>query len=95
MNWGILLDAHHHIEIGRDCMLASQVIICDKRPYCEGAIHIENNVWIAHAAIIEPGVRIGTNSVVGAKAVISQDVPPNSLAIGNPARCIPLRLLTR
>jgi len=52
------------------------------------AIVIERNVWIAAGAIVIGGVTIGENSVVGAGAVVTKDVPPNSLVGGNPARII-------
>lgn len=40
------------------------------------------------AATILPGVRIGENSIVGANAVVTKDVPPNSIVGGNPAKLI-------
>ena len=51
-------------------------------------IVIEANVWIAAGAIVIGGVTIGQNSVVAAGSVVTQDVPPNSLVGGNPARVI-------
>uniref|UniRef100_UPI0037516D38 acyltransferase n=1 Tax=uncultured Helicobacter sp. TaxID=175537 RepID=UPI0037516D38 len=51
-------------------------------------IHIEKRVWIGVAATILPSVRIGENSIVGANALVSKDVPPNSVVGGNPARII-------
>jgi acetyltransferase-like isoleucine patch superfamily enzyme len=51
-------------------------------------IVIERNVWIAAGATIIGGVTIGENSVVAAGSVVTRDVPPNSLAGGNPARVI-------
>ena len=51
-------------------------------------IIIEDNVWIASGAIILPGVKIGKNSVIGAGAVVTKDVPHNSLAVGVPAKVI-------
>lgn len=52
------------------------------------AIIIENGCWICSGAIICGGVRIGENSVVAAGAVVTKDVPPNSLVGGVPARVI-------
>jgi maltose O-acetyltransferase len=52
------------------------------------SIVIEDNVWIGGGAILLPGVRIGRNAVVGAGAVVSRDVPANTVVAGNPARVI-------
>jgi acetyltransferase-like isoleucine patch superfamily enzyme len=51
-------------------------------------IHIERNVWIGFDACILPGVRIGEGSIVGARSVVTQDVPPFTIVAGNPARII-------
>jgi len=51
-------------------------------------IFIEDNVWIGGSAILLPGVRIGKNSVIGAGAVVTHDVPENTVVAGNPARPI-------
>ena len=51
-------------------------------------ITIEDNVWIGGGAILLPGVRIGRNAVVGAGAVVSHNVPTNTIVAGNPARVI-------
>jgi maltose O-acetyltransferase len=49
---------------------------------------IEDNVWIGGGAILLPGVRVGRNSVVGAGAVVTRDVPVDMVVAGNPARVI-------
>ncbi|NTX32447.1 sugar O-acetyltransferase [Burkholderia pyrrocinia] len=51
-------------------------------------IAIERNVWIGAGATIIGGVTVGENSVVAAGAVVTKDVPPNTLVGGNPATVI-------
>ena len=51
-------------------------------------ISIGNNVWIGAAATILPGVTIGDNAVIAAGAVVSRDVPADTLAAGVPARVL-------
>lgn len=51
-------------------------------------IVIERNVWIAAGATVIGGVTIGENSVVAAGAVVTRDVPPDTLVAGNPARVV-------
>ncbi len=49
---------------------------------------IEDNVWIGEMANILPGVKIGKGSVIGASTVITKNIPPYSIAVGNPAKII-------
>jgi maltose O-acetyltransferase len=51
-------------------------------------IEIGSDVWIGGAAIVCPGVRIGSRSVVGAGSVVTRDVPDGVFAAGNPCRVI-------
>lgn len=51
-----------------------------------GPIVIEDNCIIGHRAVIFPNVRIGRNSVIAAGSVVINDVPPNSVVMGVPAR---------
>lgn len=51
-------------------------------------IRIGRNVWIGFDACVLPGVNIGEGAVVGARSVVVEDVPPYSVAVGNPARVI-------
>jgi acetyltransferase-like isoleucine patch superfamily enzyme len=51
-------------------------------------IHICRNVWIGFDACVLPGVTIGEGSVVGARSVVVEDVPPYTVVAGNPARVV-------
>lgn len=51
-------------------------------------ITIGDNVWLGGGVVVCPGVTIGANTVVGAGAVVTKDLPPNVVAVGNPARVI-------
>ena len=52
------------------------------------AVTIGSDVWVGGGAIICPGVRIGSRSVIGAGSVVTRDVPDGVLAAGNPCRVI-------
>jgi acetyltransferase-like isoleucine patch superfamily enzyme len=56
--------------------------------YSVKEIVVEDGVWIGAGAIVTAGVHIGRNAVVGAGSVVTKDVPPYSVAIGNPARVV-------
>lgn len=51
-------------------------------------ITIESNCWIASNVVVTGGVTIGEGSVIGAGSVVTKDIPPHSLAVGNPCRVI-------
>jgi maltose O-acetyltransferase len=51
-------------------------------------IVIGDNVWLGGGVIVLPGVTIGENTVVGAGAVVTRDLPANVVAVGNPARVV-------
>lgn len=51
-------------------------------------ITIGDNVWLGGGVIVCPGVTIGRDTVVGAGAVVTKDLPPRVLAVGNPARVV-------
>jgi len=51
-------------------------------------IRVEGNVWVGFDACVLPGVTIGQGAVIGARSVVVEDVPPFSVAAGNPARII-------
>lgn len=85
------------LDIADDVMIGPNVSIitaghaldpAQRRVTIGNPIVIERNVWIAAGATIIGGVTVGENSVVAAGAVVTRNVPPNSLVGGNPARLI-------
>ncbi len=57
-------------------------------PQSKGDVTIGNDVWVAREAMILSGVTIGDGAVIGARAVVSRDVPPYTIVAGNPAVAI-------
>jgi acetyltransferase-like isoleucine patch superfamily enzyme len=95
---GCTLIAADRIEIGADCVLGS-CEVRDHEPYTlavssrrraapAAPVIVEDNVWVGGQVFIAPGVRIGRNSVVGIHAAVFEDVPPNVVVAGNPARVV-------
>jgi maltose O-acetyltransferase len=82
-----------HVQIGPNVQLLTPTHPIDpdlRRAGWEAAepIVIEDNVWIGGGAIVLAGVTVGADSVVGAGAVVTRDVPPGVVVVGNPARVI-------
>jgi acetyltransferase-like isoleucine patch superfamily enzyme len=55
------------------------------------ATKIAHDVWIGAGAFIRAGINIGTGAIIGAHAVVTRDVPPYSIVVGNPGRVIKYR----
>jgi len=94
---GVRISSAAGIIIGDNSMLANCVYITDSdwhdiynrtsmgNPV---PVNIKENAWIGDSAIICKGVTIGRNSIIGAGSIVTRDVPPNTIAAGNPARPI-------
>lgn len=92
------------VEIGDEYLLGANVIIADtdfhainpsRRRFnkssssiLSSSISIENNVFIGVDSIVLKGVKVGENSIIGAKSVITSDVPSNTIFAGNPSHKI-------
>ncbi len=87
------------ITIGDECLLASGVQLITathpidpvpRRAVWEQALPITlaDGVWLGAGVIVCPGVSIGENTVVGAGAIVTRDLPAGVVAYGNPARVI-------
>jgi acetyltransferase-like isoleucine patch superfamily enzyme len=98
------ISAYQHISIGRECIVADRVMLIDfdhgvvevDRPIRLQGIYkrdvrVSHNVWIGYGACLLRGVTVGENSILGASAVVTRDVPPNAVVGGVPARLIRTR----
>lgn len=54
-------------------------------------VSIGHDVWIGRSAIVLPGVLVGDGAVIGAGSVVTKDVPPYAIVVGNPARLVRYR----
>ncbi len=78
------------VLIGPNCSLYTAIHPTEpgpRRAKWESAapITLEDNVWLGGSVVVCPGVTIGDNSIIGAGAVVTRDIPANSIAVGNPA----------
>ncbi len=99
VNHGLVALDVAEIRIGADCQIATYVQLLTathpvdpdaRREKWEGSkpITIGDNVWLGGGVIVLAGVTIGDDTVVGAGAVVTKDLPPRVVAVGNPARVI-------
>ncbi|WP_433064984.1 sugar O-acetyltransferase [Dactylosporangium sp. CS-033363] len=99
VNFGLMALDVATIRIGEDVLMGPNVQLLTpthpidpepRRAKWEAAlpITIGDNVWIGGMAVICPGVTIGANSVIGAGAVVTRDIPADVVAVGNPARVV-------
>ena len=92
------------VSVGENCLIAAEchfythdggVKVLSDLNYFDGGrmdimapITIGNNVYVGTGAAFLPGVTVGDNVVIGAHAVVTHDIPSNSVAVGIPARVI-------
>jgi acetyltransferase-like isoleucine patch superfamily enzyme len=100
---GSCIHAFSKINIGKNCLIAAncQIVDCnghdlsfenvDGRKDTQGTakpIFIEDSVWLGEGSIVLPDVRIGYGSVIGARSVVTKNIPRMVLAVGNPAKVV-------
>jgi maltose O-acetyltransferase len=95
---GCVLDPAHcfHISIGNNVALGPEVYILAHDSIMHrfigygnvANVKIGDDVTISTRAVILPGVTIGNRVMIGAGAVVTKDIPENSIAVGNPAKVI-------
>ena len=82
---GVGIVVNDHTVLGRNVILRHGVTLGHARPG-GGCPVVEDGVEFGAGAIVLGDIRLGVNAVVGAGAVVTRDVPSNSLAVGNPAQ---------
>ncbi len=98
------ISAYRLVRIGDQCVIADRAMFIDfdhgvvevERPIRQQGIYMRDvevgsNVWIGYGACVLRGVRLGDNSIVGTNAVVTKDVPANSVVGGVPAKLIRMR----
>ena len=102
LNLNVMVAAADLVEIGAHCMLANGCLVTDAnhrfddphRPVpwqgftSKGPTRIGDNVWLGANVVVTSGVTIGERSVIGANAVVIDDIPPFSIAAGAPAKVL-------
>jgi len=98
------ISAYQRVRIGEQCVIADRAMFIDfdhgvaevERPIRVQGIYkrdtvVGSNVWIGYGACVLRGVRVGDNSVIGTNAVVTKDVPANSVVGGVPAKVLRTR----
>jgi acetyltransferase-like isoleucine patch superfamily enzyme len=95
INSGSVVFSVVEVTIGNDVALANETYLMDSdshgvegRPVKEAPIRIGDGTWVGARAIILPGVTIGSRCLIAAGAVVSKDVPDDTLVAGNPATVV-------
>jgi len=95
VNAGVVIMAFDRVTIGDDVAIGSECFITDSdnhplgdRPTRVAPVTIERGAWLATRAMVLPGVTIGERAVVAAGAVVVDDVPPDTLVAGVPAKVV-------
>lgn len=90
-------------SIGRHSVVSQGAYLCagthdytrSDMPLLKLPVRVGNGVWIAAQVFVGPAVTIGDNSVIGARAVVTSDIPAGVVAAGNPCRVIKPRTMQR
>ncbi|MDQ1696753.1 MAG: hypothetical protein QOJ03_2106 [Frankiaceae bacterium] len=95
INSGVVVMSVLEVTIGNDVAIANEAYLMDTdshgvegRPVKNAPVRIGDGTWIGARAIILPGVTIGRRCLVAAGAVVSRDVPDDTLVAGNPAHVV-------
>jgi maltose O-acetyltransferase len=99
INIGCVFDLNAPISIGNHAAIGHEVMLLTSSHHIGNQIHragplttapviIENGTWIGARSVVLPGVTVGAGSVVASGAIVTRNVPPNTLVGGVPARVL-------
>lgn len=77
----------HHCHQNKRCVYTTNFKLANETKITE----IGNDVWVGTEAFIKYGVTIGDGAIIGARAVITKDIPPFAVVVGNPGKIIRYR----
>ncbi len=86
-----LLEGEHYTDHLLTYPVLAKFIPGRKEAFSKGSIMVDDDVWIGRGATILSGLRIGQGAVIGAKSVVTKDVPPYAIVCGNPAKIVKYR----
>ena len=89
------------VDVANDCLIGPQCsiigsnhvfdsvdLLINRQGLTSKGVKIRKNVWLGAGVTVVDGVTIGENSIIGAASVVTKDIPPNVIAVGNPAKVI-------
>lgn len=78
---------NHKASVDHECRVGDGVHLAPGATLC-GLVTLHAHVMVGVGAVVLPRLTIGENSIVGAGAVVTRDVPPDAIVVGNPARLL-------
>ena len=92
---GTVIGCFKEISIGNNVRVGANTLISDSDWHSEDSrigiptpVIIGDNVWLGVNVIVLKGVNIGSNTIIGAGSVVTHDIPPDTIAAGNPCKVI-------
>ena len=86
----VLIGSHVRILSAGHAIHGGGAVIA-RNPITHAAVHVESGAWLGAGCTVLQGVTIGRGAAVGAGSVVTRDIPPFAVAVGNPARVIRYR----
>lgn len=85
---GVLIAKNVHISDHSHAYNDTTQNIKDQGTTKPAEVTIDKGAWLGQGVVICPGAIVGKNSVIGANSVVTKSIPPNSIAVGSPAKVI-------